>query len=214
MTDDRNDDLLRIWEKTVDVQMHFNDLSMRIRNLFVSLVSALVAASGAAYAYLQNGSLKFGVFGFEIHLIIFVLLALLTATSLFYFMDRHWYHRYLKAAGKCAGSIESNLNLPKGLALSTEIAAASKLAIQKFSIYFLLSFLLASHPKIEVDGKKISPGARVRKELTLDSDNRLEMFYKVIVWPSLLALALAILFGGVRTKSDLTIAECIYFFIC
>ena len=38
--------VLKIWEKTLDVQMHFNDIEMKIRNLFITVLLALVGAVG------------------------------------------------------------------------------------------------------------------------------------------------------------------------
>jgi len=38
-----------IWKKTVDVQQHFNDLEMRIRNFAITIVGALIAAMGFTY---------------------------------------------------------------------------------------------------------------------------------------------------------------------
>lgn len=41
-------EILRIWEKSVDTQMHFNDLIMRNRTIVVSFVTAVFGA--AAYS--------------------------------------------------------------------------------------------------------------------------------------------------------------------
>ncbi|MGN4077802.1 hypothetical protein, partial [Burkholderia gladioli] len=42
------EDLMKMWEKTVDVQMHFNDLQLRIRNFAILIVSAFVGGFGVA----------------------------------------------------------------------------------------------------------------------------------------------------------------------
>jgi FMN phosphatase YigB (HAD superfamily) len=40
---------IEIWKKTVDVQQHFNDLEMRVRNFGLTIVGALIAAVGFTY---------------------------------------------------------------------------------------------------------------------------------------------------------------------
>lgn len=47
--DTRVQSILRIWEKTVDVQQHFNNLELRVRSL--ALTTLTVVLGGAAYAY-------------------------------------------------------------------------------------------------------------------------------------------------------------------
>ena len=36
---------ISIWEKTIDVQMHFNDLCLKIRSFAVSILGVLLGAS-------------------------------------------------------------------------------------------------------------------------------------------------------------------------
>lgn len=44
--------VVRAWEKTVDVQQHFNDLELRVRSLALTTLTAVLA--GAAYAFSQG----------------------------------------------------------------------------------------------------------------------------------------------------------------
>lgn len=46
-----------IWEKVIDVQMHFNDLCLRVRNFAVSLLGVLLGAAAISY--------RFGGLGFN-----------------------------------------------------------------------------------------------------------------------------------------------------
>lgn len=39
---------LEIWKKIIDVQMHFNELEMKIRNFAILLLSALIGAAALA----------------------------------------------------------------------------------------------------------------------------------------------------------------------
>src|SRR5438034_8022495 len=47
---------LEIWKKTVDVQQHFNDLELKIRNLAVTVLGAIL--SGAALSLEKNMTIE------------------------------------------------------------------------------------------------------------------------------------------------------------
>jgi hypothetical protein len=42
------DTIVKLWEKTIDVQMHFNELQMKVRNFSILLISSLVGVGGVA----------------------------------------------------------------------------------------------------------------------------------------------------------------------
>jgi len=42
---------IAVWEKTVDVQMHFNDLCMRLRSFAISILGVLIGASALSFKY-------------------------------------------------------------------------------------------------------------------------------------------------------------------
>jgi phosphoglycolate phosphatase-like HAD superfamily hydrolase len=91
-----------IWKKTIDVQQHFNDLELRIRNYAVTVLVAILGAS--AFAVKENLSLA--IFGFRISVASTLVAAGAGAWLAFYLMDRFWYHRLLYGAVKHALSIE------------------------------------------------------------------------------------------------------------
>jgi len=74
-----------LWKKTVDVQMHFNDTEMKIRGLAITLLTAMLTVTG--FAIKEKLNIVSGLF-------------FLTAAvwSLFYVMDEFWYHRLLKGS--------------------------------------------------------------------------------------------------------------------
>lgn len=43
LTDDQT---IEIWKQTVEVQMHFNQMEMTVRNFFMTFVAAILAAIG------------------------------------------------------------------------------------------------------------------------------------------------------------------------
>jgi hypothetical protein len=97
--------LIDAWRKTVEVQQHFNDIELRIRNYDLTL---LLAVSGAAGFTLQNG---LAVWDGRISLAAFLLMAGLGIHAAFYFMDRFWYHRLLNGAVEHGAKLEKELSL-------------------------------------------------------------------------------------------------------
>lgn len=39
-------DIVEIWKKTAEVQQHFNDIAMKIRNLYITILAVIAAAYG------------------------------------------------------------------------------------------------------------------------------------------------------------------------
>ena len=93
---------LETWKKTVDVQQHFNDLEMRIRNFAITVVGALLAAVGFTY---QQG-LEVDLLGFRMPAAFGFVFAAIFAWLAFFSMDRYWYHVFLRGAVRHASIIE------------------------------------------------------------------------------------------------------------
>ncbi|WP_186165072.1 hypothetical protein [Burkholderia gladioli] len=100
---------LQVWEKTIDVQMHFNELQMKIRNFSVLLVSALVGAAGIALKeHVLVDHFFLGVhFQTSLSAILFWVAAFSWAA--FFFMDHFWYYRLL------VGSVYHGIDIEKSL---------------------------------------------------------------------------------------------------
>jgi hypothetical protein len=96
---------LEVWKKTVDVQQHFNDLELRIRNFAITVLGAVLSA---AILTLKD-DIRFSIFGKSAPIAaILVLIAFITWFA-FYFMDRFWYHRLLLGAVKHGKTVEDHL---------------------------------------------------------------------------------------------------------
>lgn len=171
---DQKQALIEIWKKTIDVQQHFNDIELRIRNFALTLLVAILGAAGFA--------LKEGVyiiaFQYRVPLAVFLLLAGLIAWLGFYFMDRHWYHRLLYGAVNHGREIEqrARIILPE-LGLTDAIGRASPIEIfgrkirspAKINIFYglvaaILVILAASSffvgprgPTSETESRAVSP---------------------------------------------------------
>src|ERR1039458_4259938 len=103
---------LEAWKQTIEVQQHFNNIGLQIRNYAITLLAALFGV--VAYAF------KEGV-AYEITLA--VLGGGLVVCYAFYFMDRHWYHRLLVGAVNHGTFIENGS--PPEMGLTKAISAVS-----------------------------------------------------------------------------------------
>ena len=129
MTDEQIKIAVEVWKKTIDVQQHFNDIEMRIRNFAVTMLAAVIGAAGVA---LKDPAPTASIFSIDIRLAAWILFAGLIAWLAFYFMDRWWYHRLLQGAVKHAQSIENQMrDIVPSLNLSNSIRKASPIPLSK-----------------------------------------------------------------------------------
>jgi hypothetical protein len=82
--------LMEAWKQTIAVQMHFNEIAMKIRAFALTLIAAILTAESLAKA---QGSY-------------WAIVAALISWIAFYLMDRWWYHYLLLGAVVHAGDIE------------------------------------------------------------------------------------------------------------
>jgi FMN phosphatase YigB (HAD superfamily) len=116
-------DAMEVWKKSVDVQQHFNDLSLRIRNFAITVVGALLTAVGFTYQY----GLETEFAGYRFAAGLGFVVAAVFAWLNFFLMDRFWYHILLRGAVSHASSLENQLNrfIP-GIRLTNAISDASR----------------------------------------------------------------------------------------
>ncbi len=102
---------LDAWKKAVDVQQHFNDLDLRVRNLAMTLLGTAIGALGvASVAGGAGGSgQQAGAAGAVATLRVPLLVGVLALVWAFYIMDRWWYHRLLNGAVAEGGRLEESL---------------------------------------------------------------------------------------------------------
>lgn len=138
---------LDTWKKTVNVQQHFNDLELRIRNYAVTLLTALFGVT--AFAFREN--LQISLYGRTTSVAVVVLLAAIPGWLAFYFMDRFWYHNLLYGAVNHGIFIESRVKkvLPE-ICLTESIGKASPTSVlglkihspRKIDIFYCAGLLL------------------------------------------------------------------------
>jgi hypothetical protein len=97
-----DDQVIDIWKTSIDVQQHFNDLELRIRNFAVTLLVAIVGAT--AFSLKERYVVSIG--GITFPLAAAILCSGIVGWLAFYFMDRHWYHRLLLGSVKHTVKIE------------------------------------------------------------------------------------------------------------
>jgi hypothetical protein len=139
---------MEVWKKCVDVQQHFNDLSLRIRNFAITVVGALIAAVGFTYQY----GLETDFAGYKFAAGLGFVIAAVFAWGNFFLMDRYWYHELLRGAVSHASSLEKQLNgfIP-GIGLTNKISDASR-SVKLFGLkvdskrrlagFYILGFLM------------------------------------------------------------------------
>ena len=180
--------IIDIWKTIVDVQRHFNEISMRIRGMFVTILLATFAAIG----FLLNKELNLEVGDFDVQFATVVPLYGVFVTYLFYFIDRYWYHRLLVGSVKHAIMIEKKYNkeLPE-LALSETIGMESPYE-PGCVVRYLAKVFLVRHEKFRETGK-------------LHSVGKIEFFYKSVIAVLLLTAFLVGLLGGVTVRPTPTV---------
>jgi len=100
MTDDQI--TVEIWKKTVDVQQHFNDICLRIRNLAITVLTGFIAAIGLSL----KDNIFVELFGISVSLAFLSAVGAFFVWLGFFFMDRFWYHQLLVGSVKYGLEIE------------------------------------------------------------------------------------------------------------
>jgi phosphoglycolate phosphatase len=113
---------IEVWKKVVDVQQHFNDLELRIRNYALTLFTAIVAGIGL----LEKEKIRLSLIGSDIPASTLLGFAGILTLVAFWYMDRYWYHKLLLGAVKQGQYIETiNAGVLPELGLTTSIGKSS-----------------------------------------------------------------------------------------
>ncbi len=121
------------WKKVVDVQQHFNDIELKIRNYALTVFTATVAAIG----FLEKEKIEFQFWGWVVPASVLLSVVGLFVLTAFWYMDRYWYHKLLLGAVKQGAFIENRYsNMLPELGLTNAIGEASpqKLRLIKLKI--------------------------------------------------------------------------------
>lgn len=192
LRDERRSEIIDVWKVIVEVQRHFNDIEMRIRGMFVTILLALFASIG----FLLDKNLTLNFWLLKIQFATLIPIFGLVGTSLFYFIDRYWYHRLLVGSVSHAMNIEKKYfaQLPE-LSLSDAIGKESPLLVKRWSIIWMASKMLVCHEKFKTTGQ-------------LHSDGKIELFYKSVMAVLVLTFFMLTAFGGIRLEAKIPMFAC------
>ncbi|HBU63715.1 MAG: hypothetical protein CMH91_08295 [Oceanicaulis sp.] len=98
-------EIIEVWKKVVEVQMHFNDMGMRARNFVVLLLGAYLAAIGIAL----DESVTASFFGIEAHLGFWLSPLAILIIACFAIIDFFWFSRLLSGAVRHGEYIEKRV---------------------------------------------------------------------------------------------------------
>jgi FMN phosphatase YigB (HAD superfamily) len=183
LSDESRKQIIDIWKTIVGVQQHFNDIEMRIRSMFVTVLVALIASIG----FLMDKNLTFPLWIFNVQFATIVPLVGALGTCLFYFMDRYWYHRLLVGSVNHAIEIERKYReiIPE-LSLSDAIGKESPYKPRRGLIRFVAWVVVRER--------------RYRETGDLHSDAKIELFYKPVIYLLLAVTVIIALMGGVTLE--------------
>ena len=161
--------------------MHFNDMGMKIRNLYFTILAAAMGLIGVV----QGKRVLISYPDVSVHLALFVLLAVIPISMLFFFLDAHWYHRLLLGAVKQCGEIEKKYKsvLPE-IQLGTAISKESPV---KFDGHWRWLLWFVTEKRF-----------RDKTTSNLHSDAKIEVLYKSVIWAVAVLLVPYILFGALE----------------
>jgi beta-phosphoglucomutase-like phosphatase (HAD superfamily) len=131
-SEERTKIAIELWKKTVDVQQHFNDLELRIRNYAITVLVAILGAM----AFALKEQFEVVVFGTRFALAGALMVPALVGWLAFWFMDRLWYHHLLMGAVRHGAFIEARhgRSIPE-IRLTKAIGDASPIHIGRFQVH-------------------------------------------------------------------------------
>jgi hypothetical protein len=171
--ENHEENLIRIWEKAVDTQMHFNEMSVKSRQLGFTFIAA---ALGIATVLLSRGAdfsiffpTRFGTF----HLHVSVLLIAISVIAIIAIrrLDLGVYHRMLRGAVTFGEDFEEN-HLKKIIGLEKGMTQA----VSHYSRH-------ADASKTTVDGKYHYFEGTAK----LTAEDKIRRFYSFVVWMLILS---------------------------
>ena len=130
---------IEVWKKIIDVQQHFNDIELRIRNYALTLITAVVGGIGFLEKEVVEIHLNKCVIPASALLGIFGLVILLA----FFYMDKYWYHKLLIGAVNQGSFVENqNSGILPEMGLTRAIGEASPHVIGNKKIHSKHKFLI------------------------------------------------------------------------
>ena len=150
----KNEEILDAWKTTIEVQKHFNEMSLKIRQLAITSLGAFLAAYGYLFGQsFENGHSVWDALGSGASIIISILASIVWTA--FYINDYHGYHRLLLGAVLHGNSIETQhgTELPFiRLTKSIKEKSASKIfgitlnSERRIRLFYILGYVITLSP--------------------------------------------------------------------
>lgn len=174
---------IEVWKKVVQTQEHFNEICMKVRTLYATVIAVILSVYGA---FLKEGGNIVHAAGVSVNPVVPIALAILLVTYLFYFVDRFWYHQLLLGSVAQGAFIEERWAkvLPE-IQMGREITAKSAVDVSSRPIIaWFLGFVVTDE--------------RLKTNKKLHSDAKIEVFYKPIGWLAFIVFLSSVFLGGIR----------------
>jgi len=154
-------EIVDLWKTAIEVEQHFNTVEMNVRNIFATIVVALIA--GIGYSIKEKMAFICGLSFAPV-----LSLAAVFITALFYFVDRYWYHRLLIGSVLEASRLEEEISKISDvqIKLSKQISDSSPVELPWYVQRCVGWFI--TEKRFKENGK-------------LHSDGKIELFYKSIM---------------------------------
>lgn len=181
-----NEELISIWAKAVDTQMHFNEMSVKSRQLGLTFVAA---ALGVAIVMMGQGrdfslTIALGDWGVEVHVAVLLVLAALLAVLAVRRLDLDVYHRMLRGAVTFGEDLERTrlsglLGLEKGMTQ----------AISHYSRH--------SDAGVDVSASSYRYTGKNRKS----AETKIRSFYRLVIWFLVIGAAVLLAVTNLQTSA-------------
>ena len=132
--DSERDKYLSIWEKAVDTQMHFNEMSVKSRQLGLTFVAGALGVAVVLLSRGQEFSLEFYLvwFSLQVHVAVLLVLGAYLALRAVKLLDLNVYHKMLRGAVSFGEDLEEIYLMKHDL---LELEKGMTQAISHFSRY-------------------------------------------------------------------------------
>lgn len=156
---------LSIWEKAVDTQMHFNEMSVKSRQLGLTFVAGTLGVAVVLLSQGQAFSLNVFLWGFnfELHVAVLLVLGAHLALQAVKLLDLNVYHKMLRGAVSFGEDLEENYLKGKHF----ELEKGMTQAISHFSRCPDAKVSRGENGRYEYAGSKLK-----------DAESKIEEFYR------------------------------------
>lgn len=178
---------LEAWKKVVQTQEHFNEICMKVRTLYATVMAALISVYGLLS---KQPSAAVDDTIFRVDPILPISIAGVLVTALFYFTDRYWYHNLLLGAVDQGREIEERWKTAiPDISMGSKISDRSPIDLSQRPLLRWVAGWAVSDTRLKTDHK-------------IHSDAKIEIFYKPLLYLTVAIAMGSFLLGGFKIKDS------------